>query len=259
VTRRRTAPAVPRAARSVRADWERLRSGTGRPETFDPSLVTGLPEPTRRWLLHAIAPGTPLWPSVELTMRGEIKLGAWRPFTARQVLAPPHGFIWAATARVCGLPVTGFDRLSSGSGQMRWRLGGLVPVLSAAGPDVTRSAAGRLAGEMVLAPTTFRAATWTSGPDGDRAVVTCRIDGADERAELHVGPDGRLLDVSLQRWGNPSGAPYGRHPFGVAIEAEETFEGVTIGSRLRAGWFWGTDRQNDGEFFRAEITGVSAG
>jgi hypothetical protein len=222
-------------------------------------MVAGLPEPARRWLLHAIAPGTPLYPSVELSMRGEIKLGSWRPFTARQVLAPPRGFIWAASTRLFGLPVTGFDRLSSGSGQMRWRLGGLVPVVSAAGPDVTRSAAGRLAGETALAPTTFRAATWALGADGDRAVATWRIDGADESAELHVDPDGRLLDVVLQRWGNPLGAPYGRHPFGVAIEAEETFEGVTIGSRLRAGWFWGTDRQDEGEFFRAEITGVSAG
>jgi uncharacterized protein DUF6544 len=222
-------------------------------------MVAGLPEPARRWLRHAIAPGTPLWPSVELSMRGEIKLGSWRPFTARQVLAPPRGFIWAASTRLLGLPVTGFDRLSSGSGQMRWRLGGLVPVVSAAGPDVTRSAAGRLAGETALAPTTFRAATWTDGADGDRTVATWRIDGADESAELHVDPDGRLLDVVMQRWGNPLGAPYGRHPFGVAIEAEETFEGVTIGSRLRAGWFWGTDRQDEGEFFRAEITGVSAG
>ncbi len=251
-----TARPVPR---SVRADWDRLRGDGIPPERFDPSMVAGLPEPARRWLGHAIAPGTPLWPSVELTMRGEIRLGSWRPFTARQVLAPPDGFIWAATARDLGLPVSGFDRLTAASGQMRWRLGGLVPVLSATGPDVTRSAAGRLAGEMVLVPTTFRRARWAPGADRDRTVVTWSIGGAEESAELQVAPDGRLLGVVMQRWGNPGGTPFGRYPFGVAVEAEETFTGVTIGSRLRAGWWWGTDRQAEGEFFRAEITGATFG
>ena len=222
-------------------------------------MVIGLPEPGRRWLLHAIAPGTPLWPSVVLSMRGQIRLGGWRPFTAQQVLAPPRGFVWAATTRLFGLPVTGFDRYSSGAGQMDWRLGGLIPVVTATGADVTRSAAGRLAGEMALAPTTFRAATWTPGSDEDRAVVTWRIDEDEESAEFHVGADGRLLGVLVQRWGNPGGEPFGRHPFGVAIEAEETFDGVTIGSRLRAGWWWGTDRQDEGEFLRARITGARFG
>ncbi|SDO30855.1 DUF6544 family protein [Geodermatophilus sp. DSM 45219] len=252
-----TGSSVPRAARSVRREWDLLSSGTQPLEVFDPSMVARLPEPARRWLVHAIAPGTPLWQTVELSMRGEIRLGAWRPFVARQVLAPPRGFVWAATARFLGIPVTGFDRLSSGSGQMRWRLGGLVPVVSATGPDVTRSAAGRLAGEMVLVPTTFRAATWTPGSDEDRVVVTWRIDGRDESAELQVGQDGRLLGIVVQRWGNPGGAPFGRYPFGVAIEAEQTFTGVTVGSVLRAGWWWGTARQPEGEFFRARITGAT--
>jgi hypothetical protein len=241
----------------MRRDWDLLCSGTDRPEAFDPSMVADLPEPARRWLTHAIAPGIPLWQSVELSMRGQIRIGAWRPFTARQVLAPPRGFIWAAHARFFGLPVVGFDRLSSGSGQMRWRLGGLIPVMSATGPDVTRSAAGRLAGEMALVPTTFPAATWTPGSDGDRVVVTREINGQDESAELHVGPHGTLLGVLMQRWGNPNGAPFGRYPFGVAIEAEQTFAGVTIGSVLHAGWWWGTDRQAEGEFFRAQITGAT--
>ncbi len=252
-----TTPPVPRAAPSVRRDWERLAgAGPQAPEPFDSAMLAGLPEAARRWLAHAVVPGTPLWPSIVLSMRGEIRLGAWRPFTATQVLAPPHGFIWAATARFLGVPVTGFDRYSSGSGQMNWRLGGLVPVMTATGADVTRSAAGRLAGEMALAPTTFRGATWTPGADDDHAVATWRIDDQDESAEFSVSADGRLREVVLQRWGNPGGEPFGRYPFGVAIEAEQTFAGVTIGSRLRAGWWWSTDRQAEGEFFRATITGA---
>jgi hypothetical protein len=85
-------------------------------------------------------------------------------------------------------------------------------------------------------------------------VVTWRIDVHEERAEFQVDADGRLLGVVMQRWGNPDGVPFGRYPFGVAVEAERTWSGVTIGSQLRAGWWWGTDRQDDGEFFRARIT-----
>jgi hypothetical protein len=249
-----TIPPVPRTARSVRRDWERL-TGTGQPpESFDAAMVADLPEAARRWLTHAIAPVTPLWPSVVLTMHGEIRLGSWRTFTATQVLAPPRGFIWAATARFFGLPVTGFDRYSSGSGQMNWRLAGLIPVMTSTGADIARSAAGRLAGEMALVPTAFRGATWTPGADNDHTVATWQIDDHQESAEFTVGADGRLLGVVMQRWGNPNGEPFGRYPFGVAVEAEKTFAGVTIGSQLCAGWWWGTDRQAEGEFFRATIT-----
>ncbi len=153
--------------------------------------------------------------------------------------------------------MTGLDRLSSGSGQVHRRLGGLIPVMSATGPDVTRSAAGRLAGETALGPTTSPATTWTPGSDQDR-VVTWEIGGQDGSAELHTGPEGRLLGVLMQRWGDPDGAPFGRYPFGVAIEAEQTFTGLTIGSVLHAGWWWGTDRQPGGEFFRAQITGATS-
>jgi hypothetical protein len=224
--------------------------------TFDPVMTTGLPEPAHRWLGHAIAPGTPLWSSVELTMHGRIKLGRWRPFTARQVLSPPGGYTWAATARLAGLPVTGYDRLSSGAGEMRWRLLRLIPVLTVAGPDITRSACGRMAGEIALIPTAFRYADWTPGEQADTAVATWRFGGGTESAELRVARSGRLAEIRVNRWGNPGGAPFGRYPFGVRFEAEARFGGVTIPSVFRAGWWWATERQQEGEFFRAEITGA---
>ncbi|SFO91932.1 hypothetical protein SAMN05660464_1538 [Geodermatophilus dictyosporus] len=245
-------PAVPR---EVRAEWSRLAAGVhGQPDRFDPRQVARLPEPARRRLLRAIAPGAALAGSVELTMRGQIRLGAWRPFTAHQILTP-DGFIWAATARVAGLPVTGFDRYSAGTGQMRWRLLGLLPVVTGSGPDLTRSAAGRLAAEATtLLPTAYDRITWTPGSDPDTAVATWRIGGEEETVQLRVGADGGLHEVLMQRWGDPDGQPHGRYPFGVAVEAERTVGGVTLPSALRAGWWWGTERQDAGEFFRAEIT-----
>lgn len=248
---------APAAAADVRGDWDRLSTPTADPTPFTPGMAGGMPEPARRWLIHAIAPGTSLWRSVEFRMSGQIRLGAWQPFTATHILAPPEGFIWAATARVLGLPVAGYDRLSSGTGQMRWRLLGIVPVMSADGTDVTRSAAGRLAGEAVLIPTTFREASWSHGDEGDRAVARWRIGEESEGVQLHVGPQGQLLGVLVQRWGNPNGAPYGRYPFGVTVEEEDTFAGITIPSVFRAGWWWGTDRQSEGEFFRARITAAA--
>lgn len=245
-------------ARSLRGDWARLAEPRGGRDTFAAGQVADLPEPARRWLTHAIAPGTPLWTSAQLHMHGEIELRTWRTFTARQVLAPPHGFIWAATARVAGLPVSGFDRYTSGSGQMRWRLLGMIPVMTAAGADVTRSAAGRLAAEgTVWLPTAFSGACWSDGPDADSAVATWRIGDHDEAVRIRVGRDGRLLGVLLQRWGNPDGRPFGLYPFSAAVDAERTFDGVTIPSAIRAAWCTEDDGHTEREFFRAQITGAT--
>ncbi len=110
-----TMSTVPRAARPVRREWDRLGAEGPPPQAFEPAMVADLPEPARRWLTRAIVAGTPLWRTAHLVMHGEIRLGAWRRFTATQVLAPPDGFIWAARASVFGVPVVGYDRLSSGA------------------------------------------------------------------------------------------------------------------------------------------------
>ena len=250
-----TVSQVPRAARARRSDWAALAAGDTA-GTFLPARAAELPEPARRWLAHAVRPGTPLWSSVELTMHGEIRLGRWRPFRARQILAP-DGFIWAATTRVAGLPVAGYDRYSGASGEMRWRLLGFVPVLGARGPDVTRSAAGRLAAEgLVFLPTVFSRAAWSTG-DVDTAVATMTIGDEQTTVRLRVDAAGRLRDVLLDRWGNPSGRPFGRYPFGVTVRDERTFGGITIPASFAAGWEHGTDRQAEGEFFRATITAAA--
>jgi hypothetical protein len=184
----------PRAARRVRGAWAELCAPTLDPAAFDPAMVSDLPEPVRRYLMHAIAPRTPLWQSVEISMIGHIKIGKWRPFAASQVVAPGRGYIWAADARLFGVPVIGYDRLSGGTGEMRWRLLDLVPVVSTDGPDMTRSAAGRLASEIALIPTAFGGAGTRRAAPGTGRTTAGRADAA-------LGQPGRqpVRAVSVRR------------------------------------------------------------
>jgi hypothetical protein len=206
-----------------------------------------------RWVRHAIAPGTPLRRSVQLTMHGEIRVGRWRPFSAAQVLAPPRGFVWAATAGRRPLRIRGFDRYSRATGEMRWRLGA-IPVMSAVGDDVTLSAAGRLAGELLLVPAAALdpAVAWHA-VDEDHATADVRIGGVVHHVTIEVDERGALRSLGLLRWGNPDGGAFAEHPFGVELGDEAMSDGYTIPTTLRAGWGYGTDAWPDGVFFRATI------
>jgi hypothetical protein len=77
-----------------------------------------------------------------------------------------------------------------------------------------------------------------------------------ERAELDFTIDGtgHLKTAKLPRWGNPDGAEFRYVDFGGILEKEGTFGGYTIPTRLRIGWYFGSERfESEGEFFRATI------
>lgn len=156
-----------------------------------------LPEPTRAYLGHAIAPGTVLASSVRLIMHGEIKLGRWLPFTAEQTLDRSSAMIWRASVRMFGLPITGFDRLWNGEGEMRWKFLGIFPVMTASGPDITRSARGRVLAESMWLPSRLAAddVTWA---DEDASHAVARVES--EELKMTIDGAGRLQSLSMQRW-----------------------------------------------------------
>lgn len=289
---------VPRSAHAVGDQWRQLawdageagRLGDSPVVGFDPGAITAQPEPVRRWLVRALAPGVPLGCAIQLRMHGHIRVsGQWRPFEADQILAPPDGYIWAASARFAGLPVTGFDRYGGDpadgdgaggeaadggvagggsevgaartgggpSAEMRWKLLGLVPVVTATGPDMAMSAAGRLALEIVLAPNSFGSADWEATGDPDVVRGSFPFAHGRESVVLRLAADGQVRSASMMRWGNPDDGVFARHPFGADLSHSETFAcGLTIPTTLAVGWGWGTDGWETGEFFRAKITDV---
>jgi len=217
-----------------------------------------LPEPARRYLEHAIAPGTPLASAVRLRMHGEIKLGRWLPFQAEQVIRRDGSMIWTATMSPFGIPLfRGFDRLIDGAGAMKWKLFGLLPVVKASGPDITRSGAGRVQAESVWLPSLLCGddVSWNSS-EPLRATATITVAGETAPVEFTMDEHGRLITVRLTRWGNPppDTKQFRMVDFGGVMEDEQTFSGYTIPTRVRVGWHVGSPQfEAGGEFFGATI------
>lgn len=220
-------------------------------EPFTPEGLPALPEPARRYLSHALAPGTPLARRVRLRMHGQIRVGRWLPFRARQVIDADRGFRWQAS--VAGGLIRGYDQFDAGQGATRFTLLGLIPLVDAGGPDITRSALGRVMAEyaawLPAALLPGPGVRWDA-PDRDHAVVHVASAGASTVLALTLGHDGAVREIGLTRWGNPVGGGFTELPFGMYADAEATFKGVTVPSRGRVGWWYGTDRWPEGEFFR---------
>jgi len=240
-----------------RAAWEDLAKGAPPVGVFTPAEIVALPPPAQRFLTYTLTPGIQLTPTVLLEMEGDIRLKDWVPFQARQILRAREGFVWEATAGKPPLIFKGGDTYWNGTGSLDFRIWGIIPVARAAGPDIDRSAAGRLAAETVAwapqALTPQMGATWTP-IDTDTATVTLPVRDVTVDVTITVDAKGRIQELITQRWGDPNPGQFDSYPFGGAFDDHADFDGVTIATAGRVGWWWGTEHQPDGEFFRGRIT-----
>ncbi len=239
---------LPQQARDA---WEQLADPSG--VTPATAATAALPEVIARWLDRVCTPMSDAH-GVRLRMHGEIRLGQWRPFVAEQVLSP-SGFVWAAEAGRAPMQIKGCDLYVDGAGRMDWRLFGLIPVMRQSGADITRSAAARLAGELlVLSPFHARSplVAWAEAST-DTAVAVVTAGGVKHRVSLRFDDDGRLRELSLPRWGDPDGTGFREETFGVVFDGEQRFGDIVLPASFTAGWWPGTARWQEGMFFRCTI------
>lgn len=132
---------------SFRAEYERrVREALARPVTpgvLTEADLTPLPDPVRRYVRLTGSVGQPRVSSFRATFAGRIRGGPeapWMAFTGEQVntVSPPSRFFFM-DAVMKGLPVKVFHAFENGAATMRVRLFGLVPVMTAQGPEMTRA------------------------------------------------------------------------------------------------------------------------
>ena len=216
-------------------------------DAFQPSMVLDLPEVAQRYFNYAIRPGTPLHTTVYLQMEGKFLLGDREEYqtydmTAHQVLAPPSEFVWVPSMRSGLLRIAGSDALVQEEGWTRFWINSLVPVVNQRGPDLNRSALTRAAMEAIWVPASLLPANGTeweqTGPNTARVTFSTGV----EPVDITLAPDGAVIEVVSMRWSNENADKVFRlQPFGGTVEAEASFGGFTIPSRVKMGNHYGTE------------------
>jgi hypothetical protein len=183
-------------------------------------------------------------------MSGRIRVGAaWLGFDAGWE-GDARSFAWRARAGPGRLrPLHVLDRFADGRGATNVRVLGRLELAHGADEDTTRSGAGRAAVEGALwAPCCLAGAGVQWRTDGDELVGAWDV--APERPEVRLRLDehGAVRTARVGRW---RGDDDGYVPCGALVRAERRFGALTLPSRVRVGWWFGTPRF--APFFEAEI------
>lgn len=226
-------------------------------DRFDARSVAHLEEPVRRYLTHALRDGGAPHEHVELAMSGEIKVGAWLSFSARQEFRG-HEFVWRAHAGLGSVrPLHVVDRYRDGRGSIDGRLFGRASFLHADDEHTARAAAARGAAESIWVPASLlpdRGVSWRA-EDDDHIVASVTAPPEHPEVHLRIDASGALRSVCVDRWGDVGRAGYGYIPFGGDVAAEQRFGDVVIPTVVTVGWWYGTPRYRP--FFKATVSAAA--
>ncbi len=107
----------------------------------------------------------------------------------------------------------------------------------ASGPDITRSAAGRVMAESAWLPSALcdDEVSWAA-QDSFHPHARRTVQGETGELALTIDDRSRIKAFSLRRWGNPGGAEFHYADFGGVVEEEAKFAGYTIPTRTGPSW-----------------------
>jgi hypothetical protein len=226
--------------RLVRRDVQALhgRASPGRAGVVTEEMLTGLPEPVRRYLRYAGVVGKPVPGTIRLHQKGRMRPGPgqpWMPLEAEEHYSvQPPGFVWAGTASLGALPVArACDMYAEGHGRMLVKVASLWPVADASGEQMDQAAMMRYLSEMIWFPAAFLASNIAfEAVDDSSARVTLTDHGRTASATLVFDEQGRLTDFVAQRYRTAGASD--PETWSTPITGYGEFEGLRLPARGKA-------------------------
>jgi hypothetical protein len=232
-----------RFGRLVDADRRRLLGQPRRPHAplVTEEMLAALPAPAQRYLRYAGVVGRPMVDTVRVRQVCRMQPapnGISFPIVAEEWYAvEPPGFIWDATVPVAGIPVVrGRDGYVDGTGMMTIKLGSLIPIVNAAGPEMDQASLLRHLSEMPWFPSAFLRERVTWEAIDDETVRVSIVDG-DLRATgtMTIDPEGRLVEFRSERYAMV-GDGFELRPWSAPTYAYGGFGGLRLPVRGAAVW-----------------------
>lgn len=228
---------------------------------FSHDMIRNLPEPAQRYFRFTIAEGTRLCAVGEIEMSGKIGFGTkdkpnYKSMRARQILAPPYGFVWRLKAGA----ISGSDGMTPDMSWTRFWLFGLIPVVRVShNKNHFRSAYGRVIAEAPFwAPASLlprHNVVW-EGVDVHTAAATVTLGTLAQRVSIRVDEKGQPQEVSIQRWSNENPEKkFREQPFGGTLSEFKVFDGYCLPTRVEGGNQFGTPLYFP--FYKAEVSEVT--
>jgi hypothetical protein len=183
-------------------DVEERLSAQGSERPIAEADLEHLPVPVQRYLRIAGAIGQPRIWNFRVRMHGRIRGSRndrWMPLTAEQLnFLDPPARLFSFHSSMFGVPVQGYHRYAGAAATMRVKAAALVPVVAAAGREMTQSETVTLFNDLcIMAPAALidRAILWEVV---DSRTVRARYSnsGYTIQAELTFGESGELANFT---------------------------------------------------------------
>jgi hypothetical protein len=214
-------------------------------DTYDPAVLSGLPDPVQRYLRAALTPGQPLILGLSLSHRGTFNMGDvqdnWKPFTSDQeVQIVRPGFVWNGRVWMLpGLPVRVFDAYVAGEGVLLPAILGLFKLTEMRGKgDIATGELMRWLAEAAWYPTALlpgQGVVWTA-VDDTSAIATVTDGEATVSLTFRFGADDLIVSVRAEARGRTVAGAVMPTPWEGRWSQYERREGILIPIAGEVAW-----------------------
>ncbi|ABO35131.1 hypothetical protein MmarC5_0821 [Methanococcus maripaludis C5] len=229
--------------------WAVLDKNASEEIYFDENLLNeNIPPVVKKFIKNSIKNGTKIPDTVILDIEGKMRTkidetAHWNDIYSKEILSK-EGFVWKAQLKSGPVTLKGADYYFKNNSEINFALYGLIPVVKESNNDITKSARGRLAIELIVWN------PWAIIPDKNTKFkevdfetfsVSFEIDGEPVKVNLKVNENGSLKEVYMNRWNKLENGSYGYIPFGGTVSDHLEKDGLKIAKTLNVGWNYGND------------------